>query len=131
MVECRVQTTGGGRVVCTILSVPQEPSGRTYIGSLTVPFRDFSFVLKCQCEEHGTTCFKAALLFDRSRAANEPITIEGGRFHIPGFNVDDPKHDAEFPHYPVARVRRVLDHLAGSLVVTEEVRALPGFALPA
>jgi hypothetical protein len=130
LVECRVVVAGGCPAVRTILSAPQQPSGRTYVGSLTVPFRDFSFVLKCQCPEHGPTGLKAALLFDRSRAANEPMTVEGGRFHIPGFDVDDPRHDAEFPNDPVARARRVLDHVAGSLAVAAEVRQLPGFALP-
>jgi hypothetical protein len=130
LVEARVVVAGGCPAVRTILSVPQQPSGRTYVGSLTVPFRDFSFVLKCQCDEGGPTGLKEVLLFDRSRAANEPMQVEGGRFHIPGWDPDDPKHDAEFPDHPVARVRRVLDHLAGSLVVAGEVRELPGFALP-
>ena len=130
LVECQVVVAGGRLAIRNILSVPQQPSGRTCVGSLTVPFRDFSFVLKCQCIEHGHTGLKAALLFARSRAANEPMTIEGGQFLIPGFDVDDPKHDTEFPHDPVARARRVLDHLTGSLVVAAEVQQLPGFALP-
>jgi hypothetical protein len=130
LVECWVVIAGGGPAVRTLFSIPQKPSGHTYVGSITVPFRDFSFVLKCQCPEHGHTGIKAALLFDRSRAANEPMTIEGGRFHISGFDVDDPRHDAEFPHDPVARARRVLDHVAGSLQVVAEVRQLPGFTLP-
>jgi hypothetical protein len=130
LVEARVVGAGGWSAVRTILSVPQQPSGRTCVGSLTVPFRDFSFVLKCQCPEHGPTGLKEALLFDRSRAANEPMTVECGRFHIPEFDPNDLKHDAEFPHDPVARARRVLDHVAGSLAVAAEVRQCPGFALP-
>lgn len=131
LVETRVVAAGRCPAVRTVLSVPQRPSGRTYVGSLTVPFRDFSFVLKCQCAEGGPTGLKEAVLFDRSRAADEPMRVEGGRFHIPGWDPDDPKHDAEFPGHPVARVRRVLDHVAGSLVVAAEVRELPGFGLPA
>lgn len=130
LVEVRVVVAGGCSAVRTILSARQQPSGRTYICSLTVPFRDFSFVFKCQCAERGATGVKAALLLERSRAANEPMTLEGRRFHIPGFDPDDPKHDAEFPNDPVARGRRVLDHVAGSLVVAGEVRELPGFTLP-
>ena len=130
LVEVAVITAGGCPAIRTILSVPQQPSGRTYVGSLTVPFRDFSFVVKCQCEEAAPTGFKEALLLDRSRAANEPMTIEGGRFHIPGWNPDAPDYDAEFPDHPVARARRVLAHVAASLVVASEVRELPGFALP-
>jgi hypothetical protein len=130
LIEARVVDAGGCPAVRTVLSVPQHPSGRTCVGSLTVPFQEFSFVLKCQCPEVGPTGLKAAILFDRSRAAKEPMSIEGSRFHIPGFDPDDPKHDAEFPHDPVARTRRVMDHVTGSLVVAAEVRQLPGFALP-
>jgi hypothetical protein len=130
LIEVRVVDASGCPAVRTVLSIPQQPSGRTYIGSLTVPFRDFSFVLKCQCAEHGPTGFKAALLFDRGRAAGEPIQIEGGRLHVPTFDPDDPKHDAEFPHDPVARVRRVLDHVTCSLTIADGVKQFPGFALP-
>ena len=130
LVELRVVVTGACPAVRSILSVPQQPSGRTYVGSVTVPFRDFSFVIKCQCAEGGPTGLKEAVLFDRSRAADEPMKIEGGRFHIPGWDPDDPTHDAEFSDHPVARLRRVLDHVAGSLVVAGEVRELPGFAIP-
>jgi hypothetical protein len=112
------------------LSVPQQPSGRTCVGSLTVPFRDFSFVVKCQCAEGGPTGLKEALLFDRSRAAGEPMQVEGGRFHIPGWDPDAERHDAEFPGHPVARVRRVLRQVAGSLNIATEVWQLPGFPLP-
>lgn len=130
LVEIGVITAGGCPAVRTILSVPQHPSGRTYVGSLTVPFRDFSFVVKCQCAEAGPTGLKEALLFDRSRAANEPMQIEGGRFDILGWDPDAERHDVEFPQHPVARVRRVLLHIAGSLSIVPEVRQLPGFALP-
>jgi hypothetical protein len=130
LVELKVITAGGCPAVHIILSVPQEPSGRTYVGSLTVPFRDFSFVVKCQCPEGDPTGLKEALLFDQSRAANEPLQIEGGRFHIPGWDPDAQSHDAEFPEHPVARARRVLAHVAGSLIVTSEVRELPRLALP-
>ena len=126
----RVMFTGGCPAVCTISSMPQQPSGWTYVGSLTVPFRDFSFVLKCQCTEDGPTGLKEALLFDRNRATNELLQSEGDGFQIPGWDPDDPMHDVEFPDHPVARVRRVLDHVAGSLVVASEVRELAGFALP-
>jgi hypothetical protein len=80
--------------------------------------------------ERGDTGFKEALLFARSHSANVPIQIEGDRFHIPGWDPDDPKHDAEFSNHPVARVRRVLDHVAESLGVAAELRELPGFSLP-
>ena len=131
LVECRVEVAGGCPAVRTVVSVPQQTTGLTYVGSLTVPFRDFSFVLKCQSAEGSPTGLKEALLLDRSLGANEPMQVEGGQFHILGWDPDDPKHDAEFPDHPVARVRRVLDHVAGSLEIATAVRKLPGFAIRA
>ena len=43
---------------------PDVIDDRADLGSLTVPFRDFSIVLKCQCAEVGPTGFKEAILFD-------------------------------------------------------------------
>jgi hypothetical protein len=130
LVEVSVEVAGGCPAVRAILSVPQQPSGRTYAGYLTLPFRDFHFVIRCKCAEHGPVGLNEALLFDRSRAADEPMQIEGEQFHIPGWNPDDLRHDAEFTDHPVARARRVLDRVAGTLVVAGDVRELPGFALP-
>ena len=115
LIEAGVVSAGNCPTVCTIVSVPQKPSGRIYVGSLTVPFRDFSYVLKCQCGEDGPTGLKEAVLFDRSQAAGESVTIHNdGTFTIPGWNPDDPKFDVEFPSHPVARVRRVLAHITDS-----------------
>jgi hypothetical protein len=130
LVEVQVVGASGCRAVRTIVSFPQQPSGRAYLGSLTVPFRDFSFVLKCQCSEGQPTGLKAALLLDRSRAAGEAMRNAGDRFHVPNFDPDDPKHDEEFPHDPVARARRLLDRLARSLILAADVKRLTGFALP-
>lgn len=114
LIQTEVVVAGGCATLRTIVSVPQQPTGRSCIGSLTVPFRDFSFVLKCQCLERGTTGIKEAVLYDRN----------------PHANPDVPENDPEFPDHPVARARRVLDHVERSLIVAGEVRQLPGFALP-
>jgi hypothetical protein len=130
-VEVSVMVAGGCRVVRTLASVPDEPVGRTYLGALTLPFRDFSFVIKCQCAEGQPTGLKEAVLFDRMLGAGAGIRIEKGLVELPDWNPDDPRYDAEFPNHPVARARRLLDHVAGSLVVAADVRALPRFVLPA
>ena len=41
--------------VRAIFKFPQKPSGMSYLASLTLPFRNFSYVLKVQCEEAGMT----------------------------------------------------------------------------
>jgi hypothetical protein len=127
LVETTVVAAGGCPAIRLIVSVPQEPFGRACVGSLTVPFRDLSFVLKCQVRERGLTGVKEALLLHRRWSAEEsprPLT-EG-----PPWDPDAPEHDVEFPRHPVARARRILDHVQATLTLAEPVRRLPGFPLP-
>lgn len=130
LLEIAIVVADGCSALRTLVSVPQEPSGRTYLGSLTLPFRDFSFVLKCQCEEHAPTGLKESLLLERRLAAGESVRVERDQLHIADWNPDDPRYDAQFPDHPVARARRILDHLTASLIVADEIRSLPRFDLP-
>ena len=59
----------------TIVRVRQQPSGVAYVGSFTLPFRDFSFVGKAQCLEHGVTGIRETVL------AAERLRGEGGSIH--------------------------------------------------
>ena len=127
LVDTNVVAAGGCLAIRTIVSVPQEPSGRAVVGSLTIPFRDFSFVLKSQALEAGLTGVKESVLLARRWATESTAQPLPGD---PTWDPDAPEHDVEFPHHPVARTRRVLDHLQAGLRVDEEVRRLPGFALP-
>jgi len=34
-----------------VLKIPRQPHGITYLGSLTIPFAEFSFVIKMQCDK--------------------------------------------------------------------------------
>src|SRR5262249_49717728 len=50
IIEVEVPKVDGCAAVRTIFKVPQEPHGMAYLGSITLPFRDFSYVIKVQCE---------------------------------------------------------------------------------
>src|SRR5438128_12287185 len=60
-----VERTGLATVpsVRAIFKFPQSPSGMTYLGAVTIPFRDCSFVLKWQCLERGMTGVRDAVAF--------------------------------------------------------------------
>lgn len=129
LVEISVLTAGGCPAIRIIVSVPQQPSGRAYIGALTVPFRDFSFVLKSQVLERGpgpTGLKETILMMRRWKAEETPRSLTDD----PPFDPDAPEHDSEFPGHPVARTRRVMAHVEATLMVVEAVRRLPAFALP-
>ena len=126
-----------------ILKLPQSPRGYTYLGSITLPRRDFSLVLKIQCAEESPTGIREAVVLDR-------LLGEGGATGPEGFPVgwlrhpyipsitggvlrslaDDERYDAEFPDHPLARLRRSMREIEESLRLADEVRAAPPFVGP-
>lgn len=124
----------------TIFKVPQQPSGMTYLGSITLPFRDFSFVLKVQCVELGPTGVRDAVVLDQMIADGKVILLSDGK--IQGW-MQDPydssikaplmrnrseisEYDEQFPDHPLSRVRHLLEHIQKTMKIAPEVsRAAP------
>ena len=130
LVEVSTLRVGDCPALRVIFKTPQQPSGMTYVGSLTIPFREFSFVLKVQCEEESPAGLREAVLLDRRLAAGEAPSVSEGHLHIPNWNPDEESSDAEFPDHPVSRTRQVLDRIERSVQVDRDVRKLPPFVLP-
>jgi len=122
LIETSVVALVGCRAARVILKMPQQPSGMKYVGSITLPFRDFSFVLKIQCQEKGTTGLREVVLLDRQ--------LGPARGGAPAFDADSELFDAEFPDHPVARVRTELDHVCRTLVIDPSLARAPAFPLP-
>jgi hypothetical protein len=107
--------------------------GRTYVGSLTLPFRDFSYVVKVQYREWGITGVREAAVLDQR--ADLEDWLEGWIVdpsdpappHLAMNLSEEPRYDSLFPNHPLSRVRRSLDALQASLTIVGEVKALPLF----
>lgn len=128
-----------------IVKIPQRPSGMTYVGSLTLPFRDFSYVLKVQCEEYGVTGVRDTTIGQELMLAGQ-ITPDAAAGVLVGWAADpyDPslrdgvlrnrseseEYDARFPEHPLSRCRAVLQHLERTLRVADEVRFAPAWRFP-
>jgi hypothetical protein len=128
--------------VRTLFKAAQQPTGRTYLGALTFPFRDFSYVLKAQCEELGMTGVRDTVVSMTLMASGDTgIDTESGR--MTGW-LDDPydpsetgpmtrnkserpEYDAQFPDHPLSRARRVLDHLERTVAINETIKSQPAF----
>jgi hypothetical protein len=130
VVECTIGRLAGCDAVRLLLKAPQKPHGMTYQGAVTVPFRDFSFVVKIQCAEHGMTGVREAILFDMRRRAGETPNVDRPGEPFPGWNPDAPEHDAAFPAHPISRLRRLLKGIEDSAVLDDKIRGLPRFRLP-
>ena len=129
VVETGIEKVADLSVIRIIGKAPQTPTGMTYVGSYTVPFRDFSYVVKIQCEERGVTGIREAVLFDKGLASGELKLDESGA--VSGnFAPEDAIHDEAFPGHPLSRCRKGLRTIASSLHLPEKVRSLPKFGLP-
>jgi hypothetical protein len=145
IIEVETVIVNDCKAVRTLFKAAQQPTGRTYVGSLTFPFRDFSYVLKVQCAEFGTTGIRDSLILDTMMGSGEvEIDMESDR--ITGW-LDDPynpreiepmtrnkserpEYDAQFPDHPLSRARWVLNHLEQSVNIDDTVKRQPGFVYP-
>lgn len=141
LVEVDVVPVGSVPAVRTIFKLPQEPSGMTYLGSLTIPFESFSFVVKSQCREHGMTGMRDATVF---AAMNLPLDSRAGQAvgwaqdpYDPSFKgsvlrnrADDEEWDEKFPQHPLSRCRRNLRTLGETITLADSVVAAAPFLGP-
>jgi hypothetical protein len=129
------------RCVHAILKVPQQPTGMSYLGSLTLPFRDFSYVLKVGCVERGLTGVREAVVFnqllkDAAISVSRERRIEGWmadpydtEVHTPLMrNMAEAKeYDGKFPEHPLTRARRVLDRVQATITIAPDLRNASSF----
>ena len=99
----------------------------TYVGSVTIPLANCSYVLKVQCEEHGVTGIREAFLLDKK--LREGGTVKTALEEI-GRSADAPEHDPLFPDHPLARAREHLGFIASVLQVDPRLHSVTPFGLP-
>jgi hypothetical protein len=142
VVEIDTVVIDGYTAVRTLFKAAQQPTGRTYFGALTFPFRDFSYVMKVQCEERGMTGVRDTVVsMTLIKLGEIVVDVESGR--MTGW-LDDPydptevgpmtrnkserpEYDAQFPDHPFSRARWVLNYLEHTVTIDEAVKRQPGF----
>ena len=131
VVECRVLSLDEVRSIWLIAKtlLDEQTGGTVYLGSLTIPFRDFSFVIKIQCHEPGVTGMREALLVDEALRKGTG-RLEDGRLDPIGWSFDAEQFDDRLPQHPLSRVRRELRHIASSVQIEPKVRDQARFELP-
>lgn len=130
VVECHVPVLDEVKSVWLIITEPDpQTGGAVYLGSLTIPFKDFSFVVKIQCHEQGVTGVREALVLD-SALRNGSATFQNGQLRMQGCSSEDEQFDIMVPHHPLSRVRRELRQIAASLRIAQQVKKKKRFELP-
>jgi hypothetical protein len=158
LVELDLLSVHGCPALLSILKMVQEPSGRLYIGSLELLFRDFSYRVRVVSHELGTTGVRETVLvhrffesghiqfttagLDRAKAGEVlgPETMEGWLVdwlstpvpaHLARTIGEDRRFDAEFSTHPLSRSRRILSHVQRTMSLHDDVlRAAPYVGRP-
>jgi hypothetical protein len=125
----------------TILKLPQKMAGVAYVAAITIPFKDFSFVLKITCQERGFSGTRETRILEQRRLA----LLEKGetRDVMIGWNSDpyDPNFksellmtfaenqvfDADFPDHPISRARFWIEKFEKSLKLEKSLVAFEPF----
>jgi len=112
----------------TVVKLPQQQSGFTYVASITIPFHDFSFVLKVICGESGVTGLREGVLLAKHMAGGGMPEVADGRVQVPGFDPDNKRFDADFSVHPLSRARRTMGHVSATARVDAALKKAPAFA---
>ena len=145
LLAAEVVDVQGMSCVETIFKLPQENRGMVYIGSITVPFEQLSYVVKIQSVERGVTGIREAVILDRLMGegfqfeivdqkmmgwAADPYDPTGDYPLAPNL-AESEKYDAEFPDHALTKVRRTLGQIKETLQFSDELRNCPKFTKPA
>jgi hypothetical protein len=142
VLEIDTGVVNGCSVVRTLFKVAQGRMGRIYIGALTFPFRDFSYVFRVESPELGMTGSRETAVFAKLISKGE-ASIDTGSNPLTGW-LDDPydsnevgpmtrniserpEYDTLFPNHPLSRARWILDHLQYTLSIDDSVKRQPNF----
>lgn len=129
--------------------------GRSYVGVLTIPFREGSIVVRTSAYEAGGTGIResevgaeltasgAVLWKDPPSVPDDgPVWLGPGDIlegwltdpadptppHLARCVADDPMYDADFPDHPLTRVRGLLDQIQESMHVAPEAWPVTSFS---
>lgn len=129
-------------VLCAkkIFKFPQDIHGMTYLGSITVPFKNYSYVIKIQANEVGTTGVRDSIIFNKMFSENT-VSVENDR--IKGWSYDpydssiehgilmnkseESIYDEQFLEHPLTQVRKKLLEIETKMEFKPEIFKLKKF----
>ncbi len=141
LIEVGTLEVSGIPSIKTIFKLPQKTAGVAYVAAITIPFNDFSFVLKITCHERGFGGTRETRILEQRRLA----LLEKGetRDVMDGWNSDpyDPNFksellmtfaenqvfDTDFPDHPISRARFWIAEFQKTLKLEKSLLAFEPF----
>lgn len=140
LIEVEKINIKGFDVIRTIFKIPQDPSGMTYIASLTIPFDKYSFVVKIQAPEVDVSGVRDNVL--AMKLLNEGKISKGENGYIGWFcdpyksdfkegylmnKSEEVKYDADFPIHPLTIARKLLANIESEMEFGNELEKIGTF----
>lgn len=126
--------------VKTIFKVSQEEYGMVYIASLTIPFEDYSFVVKIQAVESGMTGLRDSVILNKLMESGEVLfeNEEIKNWFSDPYDSDfkqgvlmnkseDEKYDNEFPDHPLTISRSMINKISKEIILKPELETIASF----
>lgn len=143
IVEVESVTVAGMAAARVVVKIPQAPRGMAYAGSIILPFRDRSYVIRVEAKEQGTTGARDAAVLDRMLASGrvtvgskgiegwfrdpyDPAIVTPVRWNLS----EDAAYDAQFPAHPLTLVRALLSEISAGARLAPDELLLPPFEAP-
>jgi hypothetical protein len=135
LIEVSTLEVSGILSIKSIFKLPQKMAGIAYVAAITIPYKDFSFVLKITCQERGFGGTRETRILEQRRLA----LLEKGdtRDVMIGWNADpyDPNFksellmtfaenqvfDSDFPDHPISRARFWIEKFEKTLTLEKSL----------
>ena len=140
LIEAEIIVIGGYKAVRLIIKMSMGNFGMFYLGSLTFPFENCSYVLKIEHSEQGAAGVREAVIGNELMASGQVTVTDDG---VEGWAKDpyqanfkggllmnlseDKKYDERFPDHPLTLVRKELDFMEKHLIFHPDLGGVPSF----
>lgn len=132
----------GVRCARVLSKLRADTTELVYLGALIIPRRDYSFVVRVQCNEGGITGGREAVVLTLLMDEGHEVPSVDSRME--GWHVgpevepplaarnlaDDERWDGRFPTHPLSRCRRHLDRLQATTSLDASIRSDAPFGPP-
>lgn len=140
LIKLEVEKIQGLPIIDLIIKLPMISFGMCYIGSMTIPFRDYSYVIKIESAEQGVTGMRDSVILSKLMSEENLTSDENGLqgwFKDPYedsfkggilMNLSErPEYDIKFPTHPLSIVRSKLHFIKEHLQFDKGIFDLAAF----
>ena len=137
LIEVNIKEIEDYKTIKTIFKISQEPTGISYLSSLTFPFKEYSFVIKIQSLEYGMTGTReseiiASLLENNELTPNGDSYLEWARDPYKNefkegllMNLSEQEiYDSLYSNHALSKARKLINTIEGELVFDDELKNL-------